>query len=670
MSDNKENADHTAENAKQSDAVRTQAESNESTTDPKEEEQAIAPASPEAQVQQEPITPSSPTVSEEPKADSSSTASENEEPEDTKDEHKDHDELHEDEHEDEVDYSKMSKAELLEHLAAIAQTEDGFKKGKKIHAIRNAYDDIFDKEKEKALSKFIQEGGQEDDFDYKLDDISENFEAYHKLLREKRQQNAKELEKQKETNLKLKNDLLERLRVFVDNDENTTSITDLRALQDEWKSIGPVHPQHNKTLWANFNALLDLYYDHRSIYFELKELDKKKNLEKKEELCVQAEELDKLENLNEAIKKLNDLHEEYKHIGPVPKEKQEETWQRFKSASDIIYHRRKKYYNQLKEEFKANFEKKSALADKIAEFAEFASEKIGEWNAKSKELQAIQKEWEAIGSMPKEQAKEINKKFWGAFKGFFHNKSAFFKSLDSKREGNLELKQKLVARAKELSESDAWAETANKLKDLQREWKDVGPVPEKFRESIYKEFKSHCDEFFNRKRGHNKEMESSYDDNLLKKEEICKQIEDLAKVDDLDPEQVYELQDQFNALGFVPKRAIKSIQNRYQAALKAVIKNTDNFEKDELDELKSLISIHKIKAGPHGDQKLQRKEYSLKRKIQTLENDISTWKNNLGFFANSKSAEKMLQEFEQKIQSAENQLEELKEELKLITYAG
>ncbi|MCV9386363.1 DUF349 domain-containing protein [Reichenbachiella ulvae] len=703
MSDKKEIADNDAEKVLKPDAVQQDAELNEennnqestpeaeATPAPEPEKEVVAEPEPVPEAETAPVTeaPADPVSEEttateapEPKAEEPETpqseAPKSETPQseaadtedsDDEDDHKDHDELHADQHDDEVDYSKMSKSELLEHIAQLSKDEEGFKRGRTISAIKDSFDNIFEKEKDDALARFIKDGGEEDDFDYHLDEDSEKFYAYHKILREKRYHNAKELEKQKERNLKLKIDLLEKLREFVDNDENTASINELRAMQEEWKAIGPVHPQHNKTLWANYNALLDRYYDHRSIYFELKELDKKKNLEAKQELCVQAEELVKSDNLNEAIKRLNELHEEYKHIGPVPKEVQEETWQRFKSASDEIYQKRKEYYGQLKEEFKDNLEKKTALAESIQVYNDFDSDKIGEWNEKTKELLAIQKQWDAIGSMPKENAKEINKMFWGAFKGFFKNKSAFFKSLDSKREENLQVKEELVAKAAELAKSDDWEGTANKLKDLQKEWKNIGPVPEKQRDSIYKKFKAACDEFFTRRREHNKSKESDYEVNLKQKEEVCEKLEALAEVEDFQPEAVYELQDAFNEIGFVPKKAIKAIQNRYQTALRGVINNAKHFDSEELDELKSLISIHKIKAGPHGDQKLQRKEHSLKRKISNLENDISTWKNNIGFFANSKNANEMLKDFEEKIQKAENQLEELKEELKLIQYA-
>ncbi|WP_422358595.1 DUF349 domain-containing protein [Reichenbachiella sp.] len=575
----------------------------------------------------------------------------------------------EEEVEEEIDYSTFTKEDLTTALADLSSQDDGFKKGKKISDIKKAYDEIFQAERAEALKKFEADGGSKDDFQYKLDEFSIKFEAYFKILREKKSKNAKEQEKQKERNLELKNALLEKLRAFVDDDENTSSINALKKMQEEWKAIGPVHHQHNRTLWANYNALMDRYYDHRSIYFELKELDRKKNLEAKLELCKQAESLDALENLNEAIKRLNELHEEYKHIGPIPKEVQEETWQRFKAASDLVYAKRKDYVSHLKEELGENFEKKTKIAEKIAEYANFSSDNIGEWNSKTKELLAIQKEWEAVGAMPKDQAKAVNKKFWGDFKSFFHNKSAFFKTLDSQREDNLKKKQELVDKAIELQSSEDWNETANAYKALQREWKEVGPVPGKEREKIYKKFKAACDEFFNKKRGHNKEMESSYDENLKKKEDICGSLEALVGAEDLHPEQVYELQDAFNSIGFVPKKAIKSIQNRYQDALNKIIAQAKDFDEEELAELKSLVRINKIKSGPHGDHKLQRKEHSIKRKIQNLEKDVSTWKNNLSFFASSKTANEMLKDFEEKIKKAEAELEELKEELKLITYA-
>ncbi len=569
----------------------------------------------------------------------------------------------------ETDYHAYTKKQLTAALTGISKEKEGFKKTREIGQIKKSYDTIFQAERAAALTRFKADGGIKDDFCYKLDELSTKFEAHYKILREKKAQNAKEQEKEKEDNLRLKNALLERLRAFVDNDENTSSINELKEMQEEWKAIGAVQHQHNHTLWANYNALMDRYYDHRSIYFELKELDRKKNLEAKEQLCKQAESLDALENLNDAIKKLNDLHEEYKHIGPVPKTSQETTWQRFKAASDRIYAKRKDHVSQLKEELGENYKKKAAIAGKISVYAALSCDSVKEWDSKTKELLDIQKEWETIGTMPKDQAKTVNKKFWTDFKAFFQNKSVFLKALDAQRKENLKLKRDLIGKALELQNSEEWEETANAYKSLQEEWKGIGPVPGKETQKTYKKFKEACDGFFNKKREHSQEVESSYAENLKEKEALCESLEAFAGTEDLHPRQVYEVQDAFNAIGFVPKKAIKAIQKRYEDALKNIIAKAKGFDEGELEELKSLVRINNIKSGAYGGHKLQREGYAIKRKIQSLEKDVSTWKNNLGFFANSKAASDMLKDFEGKIRKAEEELEKLKEELKLIGYA-
>jgi len=568
--------------------------------------------------------------------------------------------------EEEVDYSILNKEELLEAISKIAQTDEGFRKGKEIYQINERYDALFSNDKEAALNKFILDGGDKDDFKFKPDETSVKFEEYAKMLKGKRTRRHKEFEKEKEQNLELKTKLLERLRTFVDDDENTASIKAMKKMQEEWKAIGSVLPQHNKSLWANYNALMDRYYDHRSIYFELKELDRKKNLESKQALCQQAEGLDELENLNEAIKKLNELHDEFKHIGPIPKEIQEEVWTRFKTASDKVYAKRKDYVNHLKESQQENLNKKVILAERVSEFTTFTSEAISDWNGKSKELLTIQKEWEAIGSMPKEKAKGINKKFWSSFKTFFHLKSDFFKSLDAKREENLALKQELVDQALKFQESEDWDQTANALKELQKNWKEIGPVPEKQREPIYKKFKEACDAFFNRRRDHGHDVESSYGENLTQKNIICDKLEALINNDELSVDEVYQLQDEFNNIGFVPRKAIKSIQSRYQSAITGILDNVKNIDESNLHEFKSMLKLNKMKSSPHGDDKLNRKEHALRRNIQNLENDLSTWKNNLGFFKNSNNASDLLKDFETKIGAAEDKLVSMKDELSLI----
>jgi hypothetical protein len=567
-----------------------------------------------------------------------------------------------------IDYSTQNKEQLLQHISDIAQNFNLKKAGEPTNEIRDTFNAIISEEENAARTKFIAEGGTKEDFKFFSGNEKMRFDEHYKLIKEKRHHHYKNLEKEKDGNLKLKNDLLERLRQVVDNEEST-SINLLKKLQEEWKSIGPVHQQHNKTLWANYNALLDRFYDHRSIYFELKDLDRKKNLEAKIELCEKAESLDKEEQLNVAIKKLNDLHEEFKHLGPVPREEQENLWIRFKTASDIVYSKRKEHTAELIEQLKANLAVKLELLEELNELTSFDSEKIGEWNAKTKEVLELQKKWESIGGMPREHSKDINKKFWGNFKQFFNNKNKFFKSLDSQREANLEIKQALLDKAEALQDNQEWDKTSNELVKLQNDWKNSGPVPEKHRNAIYKKFKAACDAFFNNRRTHNKDIEADYSDNLSKKAAICEQLETMGSDSSLDAEKVYQLQDGFNSIGFVPRNSIKKIQNRYKKALQTLLDNVSNLSESDFDIFKAAIMVNDVRSGPDADKKIQRQEHALKRKITNLEGDISTWKNNLGFFANSKNAADLLKDFEQKIIDAEASVVKLKAELKIFQSA-
>ena len=636
------------------------------------EKDSAASAEGKEEEAEENTTPSSESTSES----SSVTGSEENKDEKEKelqsesDSEHDEDQDEEDDHEDEEeDYSNLSKEQLVEKIKELAKSDNVVQAEKKAREIKPFYDDYFDQERTAALKRFTDEGGEEADFEYRPDELDNRFEANYKLIRDRKSAYQKSQEERKEENLKKKEEILERLRQFVDSGDANFSFDKFKEIQAEWKSVGSIPSNQAKSLWANWNALVDRFYDNRSIYFELKELDRKKNLEAKRALCEKAEKLVEKENLKEAIKELNELHHDFKHIGPVPKEEQEAVWQRFKGASDEVYARRREYVEQLKGELHENEKIKRELGDKVQEFAEFDSDRIKEWNEKTKQILEIQKQWEATGGLPRASAKEVNKHFWNAFKKFFQNKSAFFKKLDVQRDENLKKKQELVKIAQELKESTDWKETANKLKNLQREWKEIGPVPEKMRDKVYKEFKTACDYFFDQKRANTGDVEKDYQENLTKKEDILNQIEKLAEKGEQDTEKLKDLQEQYDAIGFVPKRDVGRIKNRYTEVVDKFIKQLKNVDQEDKDKLKLESQIVKMKQGPNADHKLYKKEIAIKKQISHVENEISTYKNNMEFFASSKKADKLKEEFKTKIKEANDQLKTLKEQLKIIRSA-
>ena len=577
-----------------------------------------------------------------------------------------------DHHEEEQlpDFDNYSKEQLTEFLVSMKEETDMRKVDRVLKEIRPFFDEIHNSEREEALKQFMAGSDEADeaDFEYKGDEVDRRFIDYYDLLKSKRHEFFNNLEKQKEANLKRKLEILDEIRELVDGEETNVSINSIRKLQEEWKQVGPVPAAQNRTLWANYNALLDRYYDARSIYFELKELDRKKNLDAKLEVVARAEELDKLENIKDAITQLNELHEEFKHIGPVPKEEQEPLWQRFKAASDAIYAKRKEYSEHLKKELHENLEKKQALGEAVQAFVDFDSDRINDWNAKTKEILELQRKWEAIGGLPRDKAKETNKRFWGAFKKFFSNKNAFFKKLEAKRGEYLEQKRELVKRAEELKDSTDWNKTADELKKLQQQWKEIGPVPEKYRNEVYKQFKAACDHFFEQRRAQNQEQNKEFEENYQKKMEICQEMEKLSESDNLDLDTVYDLVDQYAEIGFVPRNMIKKTHNRFDEVCARLLKNESLSEQD-MEDLRINIQVNKLKGSPHGGRKLQRKENALRRKINTLENDINTWKTNLEFFASSKKADALKDDFEDKIEKATAELEDLRKQLEILHQA-
>ncbi len=577
-----------------------------------------------------------------------------------------HTEEIEPEEEHAVNYADFTKADLVARVKELAKEEDVRKAESFLKAIRPFYDELRQQERAEALDRFIKEGGVEDDFEYRLDEADHAFDATAKLIRDRKNLYFKNLEEKKTENLRKKNEILEKLRALIDGEDSAQSFHIFKDLQNEWKHVGQVSMAHVKTLWANYNALIDRFYDHRNIYFELKELDRKKNLEAKIELCVKAEQLIHVTRIKDAVRELNELHHEFKHIGPVPKEDQEPVWQRFKLASDAVYTKRDAFLVDLQAELKTNLDAKLKIEEEVEAFASFTSDRIKEWNQKTQEILAIQKKWDAVGGVPRTKTKDLNKKFWTAFKTFFHNKNLFFKKLDEERDKNLKAKQELVARAIELKSSDDWIKSANELKNLQRVWKEIGPVPEKQRDKIYKEFKEACDYFFQQQRGVAEKADHEQEDNLKKKEAIVEELNQAAAQGTGSLESLQELQARFNEIGFVPKQSVASIKNQFSVSVAKYIESISGLNAAEKDQAALEVQLSGLKNDPQAERKLYHKEQSLRKQITKAENDLATLRNNLEFFGRSKNAAKLKEEFNDKITEASDQLFQLKKQLKLL----
>lgn len=565
----------------------------------------------------------------------------------------------------EADYSTFTKKDFVGLINELTKNPDWKLADRTLREVKPLFDELRHRDREAALHRFLESGSKKEDFEYRVPDLDSSFDAACKLLRDRILQQQRALEAQKHENLNARQEVLERLRALVDGEDSVHNFNVFKEIQKAWKSIGPVAPGQTKTLWASYTALVDRFYDQRSIFFELKELDRKKNLEAKIGLCVRAEKLAEHAVLKEAVRELNELHHDFKHVGPVPLDEKEALWSRFKAASDRVYARRDAHEEEVQKRLAANAAAKAKLLSELLPLAGFQSDRIKEWNQKTQQVLALQKMWESTGPAPRANTRELNKQFWQAFKAFFQTKRTFFKKLDQEREQNLTLKKSLVEAARGLQDSADWQATSNALKELQRKWKEIGPVPEKFRESLFAEFKAACDHFFDQRRHVVDQETHAQLDNLAQKEALCQQLETAAQAGAVHLDELTDLQHRFQATGFVPREAMSALRDRYQKAVDAYVTMLP-LDAHEKATLRLKTQVAGLLSDPQGDKKIFQKEQTLRKRLQKAEQDLATLRNNLEFFGRSKNADKLREEFNVKIEEAAGEVKQLKEQLKVL----
>ncbi|MCF2443902.1 DUF349 domain-containing protein [Dyadobacter sp. CY345] len=590
-----------------------------------------------------------------------------------------------------VDYSQLSKEQLvnlLENELSLINSEgvkpSSLKKAEALaREIRPVLDHIKQTDRENALKAFVADSGSEDGFEFKYDAETQKIDALSREIRGMKNTYYQSVEKDKEKNFNMKTSLIQRLRTLLE-DEGTretdasgmkTSWEEFKKIQEEWKSAGNISSPHNGTLWATYNALIDRYFSNRNIYFELKELDRRRNADLKAELCEKVEDLVKsLESrpmTKEILAEANHIFEDYKHLGPAPKEEQEKLWQRFKVALDHLYDAQRGQFAEQKKSMQENYDQKLKIYEAIVPFTTYNSGSIKEWNAKTKEVMTFQDQWVALkGIMPREEGKELSKKFWATLKTFFHNKGEFFRQLESKREQNLELKNQLCTDAEAiLATGEDNASNTQKIIELQKKWKAIGQVPEKFKDTIYDRFKKACDSYFDQKRAKNKEVEVEFEENLKRKVDLIERIEiAAANKDESSLDLLSAFKSEWSSIGFVPKKDMQATQKRYIAAVNTYVSAIGKLSSKEKEQAVLESEVELVRDG-ESSRGLFRKENDIKRRVSQLENDISLWQNNIEFFAKSKTSDRLKAEFERKISSAQAQLEELKHQLSIIQEA-
>ena len=565
-----------------------------------------------------------------------------------------------------VNYSEKTLAELIRLFEELVQNEERMKMSKEAEAIKSAFYKRLQKEKAEAglvTADPAPEAEETEETEAPAEDtVSENpfaevergfKDLYNKYKKERAEYN-RQLEKEREDNLAKKEAVIADLKALLEKQEDVNAtFPEFREIQNRWRAIGPVPAQSYRNINETYQLYVEQFYDMVKINRELRDLDFKKNLEAKEQFCAYAEKLAENPNVVEAFRELQKLHEQWKEFGPVAKEYRDQIWDRFKAATAVINKKYQAFFEGIKEQQAENLVKKTALCEKVEEIAEREVTNSNEWNAFSKEIEDVQKEWKTIGFASKKENQKIYDRFRAACDKFYGRKRDFYTEYKDSINANLEKKISLCEAAEALKSSTEWKKATDQFINLQKQWKEIGAVPRKKSEQLWKRFRAACDEFF-AERDKNAKSENDFYGNLKAKQRLIEEIKAYEiKNDDSDAAAMQDFQKRWQEIGFVPFKEKDNIAQAYKEALNLKFPNNGRGGN---------------RRGRGARPALSEKD-RLIQKYNQLEQDIVTYENNIGFFSMSKNSAPLVKQMEERIAQSKEELKALAEQIRVLTEA-
>ena len=551
-----------------------------------------------------------------------------------------------------------NRQEIIDRLSVIANEATEQAKAE-INYLKMLYYKIRQQEVDAELQKFINDNGDPSAYESKTDDLEPKLKELLAVQKEARAVMVEARNKEMAENLAKKNEILDKMDAIAsDADGIGQQYNVFQDLQKQFKEVGAVDPQEVNVLWKRFSAIGEKFYDALKINKELRDYDFKKNLEKKEALCEEAEKLSEAGDVLSAFRRLQEMHEEWKGIGPVAKEIREEIWSRFKAASTIINKRHQEHFESLKAAEAANEQGKIALCEKLEAIQVAAISTVKDWEEQTQAVLKIQEEWRKLGFANKKVNNSLFERFRGLCDAFFQAKAEYYKAIKEEQNENLAKKIALCEKAEALKDSTDWRSTTDLLVKLQQDWKEIGPVNRKNSNAIWERFRSACNAFFDAKEkavGDERSVEKA---NLEKKLEILEKLSQLKdNVADATPDQVRVLMNEWKEVGHVPFKEKDKLFKAYQEKV--------DFFFDKLDMKSRPQSRGNRQKGEKSRNVPENDRARLMRQYETLTRELKTYENNLGFlsFGNKGGKNPLLAQMEQKMEGIKKQISEIVEKI-------
>ena len=558
-----------------------------------------------------------------------------------------------------------SKQQVVERAKAIAESGD---KGdrQELDLLKSLFYKFHNIELQEAHKEYIEAGGDPEQFVPQIDPLEPEFRAAMQTIREHRATIQEEQERIKAQNLKRKLEILERIQQMASTPEEANqTFEEFKALQAEWKELKAVPAEKATELWKNYQLYVEKFYDLLKLGHELRDYDFRKNLEVKTRLCEQAEALAEETDVIQAFNQLQSLHQEWKETGPVAKELREEIWTRFKNASTVINKRHQEHFEAIKATEEENLRQKTSLCEQLEAICTDTLKTFADWDTVTKQIIDLQAEWKKIGFAPQKMNTAIFERFRKGCDAFFGQKAQFFQNMKEELNSNLAKKKELVEKAEALTDSTDWKTTGDTLVKLQKQWKEIGAVPRKYSDALWKRFVGACDHFFEAKQAATADVRNEEKANMQSKQSIIEQLQALAEQEEGNIIQnVKELQQQWNEIGHVPFREKDRLYKEYRAICDRIY---DAFgasqAKKRLNNFRTNIAQKMEKEGGSLAQEKQR----MMRAYERMRDEIKTYENNLCFLTtSSKKGNTLVETMRKKMDKLRDELNLLAEKIKAV----
>ncbi len=564
-----------------------------------------------------------------------------------------------------IEQAFKTKDEVVARVKEIAQSGEAGDRAE-LNLLKQLFYKFHNAEVQEAFKAFVEAGGEEDKFMPEVDPAEPVFREAMQVIRERRAAIQETLEKQKQDNLRRKLEILERIQQLASTPEEANkSFDEFKALQAEWKEIKAVPAERATELWKNYQLYIEQYYDLLKLGHELRDYDFKKNLEIKMRLIQQAEALAENPDVLQAFNQLQTLHQEWKETGPVAKEIREDIWAKFKEVSTVINKKHQAYFDAIKAREEDNLAKKTALCEQLEAFGTDGLKTFADWDGITQKIKELQAEWKTIGFAPQKMNTAIFERFRQGCDAFFEKKNAFFKDLKEELNANLAKKKELVEKAEALTESTEWRSTGDILINLQKQWKEIGTVPRKYSEDLWKRFTAACDHFFEARQAATADVRNEEKANKEQKVGIIAQLKELAETQgDNVIQQVKELQQKWSEVGHVPFRDKEKLYKEYRELCDKIYdaygvsqakRRLNNFRKNLAERVEGAGSS------------LETERQKMQRAYERMLAEIKTYENNIGFLnAGSKKGNSLVDAMNKKVEKLRSELDLLAQKIKAV----